>query len=92
MNDKGPDGYVMIGLHKLADRTGDALVPELYQLLVDRDRERQIAPNIACFPFWAARLPGEKPGEPLGAAAAEGRNVVAFALPSRKTADRRKKV
>ncbi|KAA0700674.1 hypothetical protein DTW90_03275 [Neorhizobium sp. P12A] len=92
MKDKGPDGYTMIGLHKLAGKTGDALVPELYQLLIERDRERRIAPNVVCFPFWAARLPGEASSEPLGTATDEGRNVIAFAQPARKTADRRKKV
>jgi hypothetical protein len=92
MSDEGPDGFQMIGLHKLADQTGDALVPELYQLLINRERDRLNAPNIVCFPFRAARLPGAKPSEPLGADAACGRNVIAFGLLTRKTADRRKKV
>jgi hypothetical protein len=28
MTDKGPDGFMMIGLHKLASQNGDGLVPE----------------------------------------------------------------
>jgi hypothetical protein len=92
MTEKGPEGFSMIGLHKLADQTGDAMVPELYQLLVDRDRQRQASPNVVCFPFWAARLPGEAPEHPLATDTGGGQNVIAFGLAARDPACRRKKV
>jgi hypothetical protein len=92
MTDKGRDGFMMIGLHKLASQNGDGLVPELYELLMRRAEEQRQASNVAAFPFWEARLPGEELDPPPGVSARDGRNVIAFALRPGKTADRRKKV
>ncbi len=92
MSDRDPDGFTMIGLHKLAAQAGDGLVPELYEILADRRQERRSHVNVIAFPIWEARFPGEAPDAPLGADAADGRNVVAFQRPARKTCGHRKKV
>ncbi|WFU00764.1 hypothetical protein QA648_11355 [Rhizobium sp. CB3171] len=92
MTDKGPDGFMMIGLHRLASQKGDGLVPELYELLMRRAEEQRQAPNVTAFPFWQARLPGEAPDAPLGISARDGTNVIAFTQQPGKTAERRKKV
>ena len=93
MTDKGPDGPMMIGLHKLASKNGDDMLPELYELLMQRaGQQRMRASNVVMFPIWAARFPGEKPRTPLGVLAKDGTNVIAFALLPGKTAARRKKV
>ncbi|WFU07936.1 hypothetical protein QA646_11460 [Rhizobium sp. CB3090] len=92
MTDKGPDGFTMIGLHKLASQNGDGLVPELYELLIRRAEEQRQARNVTAFPFWKARLPGKAPDAPLGISAHDGTNVIAFAPRPGKTAERRKKV
>lgn len=36
MKDDPPDASLLIGLHKLAEQSGDGLVPELYSLLMRR--------------------------------------------------------
>lgn len=36
MREERPDASLFIGLHKLAEQTGDGLVPELYALLSER--------------------------------------------------------
>ncbi|WP_246662524.1 hypothetical protein [Rhizobium sp. P44RR-XXIV] len=65
MIDNGPDGFMLIGLHKLAAQNGDGLVPELYELLMRRAEEQRRAANVTSFPSWKARLPGEMPDHPL---------------------------
>ena len=92
MIDNGPDGFMLIGLHKLAAQNGDGLVPELYELLMRRAEERQRAANVATFPAWKARMPGEAPDQPLDEASRDGANVVAFAPRVDKSVAGRKKV
>lgn len=92
MNDKGPDGFTMIGLHKLAAQDGDGQVPELYELLMRRAEEQRQAANVTAFPYWRARLPGERPDISLEIAARGGTNIIAFTPRPGKAADRRKKV
>ncbi|QND47946.1 hypothetical protein HB780_20035 [Rhizobium lusitanum] len=92
MNDEGPDGFMMIGLHKLAAQNGDGLVPELYELLMRRAEEQRQAPNVTAFPSWQARLPGEQSDISLDITAVDGTNVIAFTPRPGKTVDRRKKV
>ncbi|MFT4002769.1 MAG: hypothetical protein QM684_21245 [Rhizobium sp.] len=92
MIENGPDGFMLIGLHKLAAQNGDGLVPELYQLLMRRAEDRQRAANVAAFPAWKTRQPGEAPDQPLDEASRDGANVVAFAPRVDKTVPRRKKV
>jgi hypothetical protein len=82
MSDKRPDGFTMIGLHKLAAQNGDGLVPELHDLLMKHAEQREHYANVAEFPVWDARLPGQPPEKPLGLAAANGNNVVDF-VPAR---------
>jgi hypothetical protein len=92
MIENGPDGFMMIGLHKLAAQNGDGLVPELYELLMRRAEEQRRAANVATFPAWKTRQPGEAPELPLDEASRDGANVVAFAPDVDKTVARRKKV
>lgn len=92
MNDKGPDGFMMIGLHKLAAQNGDGLVPELYELLMRRAEEQWQAPNVTAFPSWQVRLPGERSDLSPDITARDGTNVIAFTPLPGKTVDRRKKV
>ncbi|WP_064684858.1 hypothetical protein [Rhizobium bangladeshense] len=86
MNDQRPDGFTMIGLHKLAAQSGDGLVPELYELFQQHTARQQIYQNVTLFPTWEARMPGEAATRPLGAAAANGNNILAFPLPAAKAA------
>jgi hypothetical protein len=79
MTDKRPEGFMMIGLHKLAAQNGDGLVPELYDLMVRHAEMREHYHNVTEFPVWDARMPGQQPEKPLGLEAANGNNVVAFA-------------
>ncbi|MBX4894077.1 hypothetical protein [Rhizobium bangladeshense] len=90
MNDQRPDGFTMIGLHKLASQTGDGLVPELYELLQQHIERQQIYQNVTLFPTWEARMPGEAAARPLGAAAANGNNILAFPSPAVRAAAKRK--
>ena len=92
MIDAGPDGFMLIGLHKLAAQNGDGLVPELYELLMRRAKEQQRAPTVTTFPAWKARFPGEMADRPLAEATRDGANVIAFAPSVDKTVGRRKKV
>ncbi|MDE1996478.1 MAG: hypothetical protein KGI75_28525 [Rhizobiaceae bacterium] len=93
MTDEGPDGFMMIGLHRLTSRNGEDMVPELYELLAQRAEQQAMrASNVVMFPIWAARFPGERPKTPLDVSARDGTNVIAFALRSGKTDERRKKV
>ncbi len=92
MIDNGPDGFMLIGLHKLAAQNGEGLVPELYELLMRRAEEQRRAANVATFPAWKTRQPGEAPEQPLDEASRNGANVVAFAPDVDKTVARRKKV
>lgn len=92
MIDNGPDGFMLIGLHKLAAQNGDGLVPELYDLLMRRAEEQRRAANVATFPAWKTRQPGEAPDQPLDDASRDRANVVAFASDVDKTVARRKKV
>ncbi|MEF3134164.1 hypothetical protein OS035_22195 [Rhizobium sp. 268] len=78
MSDQRPDGFTMIGLHKLAAQTGEGLVPELYELFRQHAERQEIYQNVALSPTWEARMPGEAATRPLGPAAAHGDNVVAF--------------
>ncbi|MBN8949238.1 MULTISPECIES: hypothetical protein [unclassified Rhizobium] len=92
MIDNGPEGFMLIGLHKLAAQNGDGLVPELYELLMRRAEEQRRAANVATFPAWKTRRPGEALDQPLDEASREGANVIAFAPDVDKTVARRKKV
>ena len=92
MIDNGPDGFMLIGLHKLAAQNGDGLVPELYELLMRRAEEQQRAANVTSFPSWRTRRPGETSEHPLDEATRDGANVIAFAPGVDKTVSRRKKV
>ena len=83
---------MLIGLHKLAAQNGDGLVPELYELLMRRAEEQRRAANVATFPAWKTRQPGEAPDQPLDEASRDGANVIAFAPDVDKTVTRRKKV
>ncbi|NLS06541.1 hypothetical protein HGP14_24845 [Rhizobium sp. P32RR-XVIII] len=78
MTDQPFQGFMMIGLHKLAAQNGDGLVPELYDLLTENAARRELYPNVMEFPVWEARQSGEIADRPLGDEAANGDNVVAF--------------
>lgn len=89
MNDDRPDGFVMIGLHRLAS-DGNDYVPELYALMSGRDNVSR-DPKVVAFPLEAARPPGDVPANAFGRDAATGRNVVAFAASPGKTSGRTRK-
>ena len=78
MKDQRPEGFMMIGLHKLAAQNGDGLVPELYDLLMKNAERQADYPNVTEFPYWETRMPGVEPDKPLGREAANGNNIVAF--------------
>jgi hypothetical protein len=84
MSDDSPDGFTMIGLHRLATASSGGPVPELYALMSQRDAVSR-RPNIVEFPLQAVRRPGDVPVAVFGRDAASGRNVVAFAAPPGKT-------
>ena len=88
MSDRRPEGYTLIGLHKLAAHNGDGMVPEFYELMMEREERRRYYPNVEQFPIWEARMPGELPEKPLGRDALDGRNVIAFEAPE---AERKRK-
>lgn len=80
MNGDKPDGFMMIGLHRLAAQNGDGLIPELYALLTREARMQEERPNVSIFPVWEARsparaMPFEAAGQPPAVA---GDNVIAF--------------
>lgn len=86
MNDERPDQMMMmIGLHKLAPRFGDGLVPELYELLTRRARMLD-NPKVTEFPAWQARQPGR---EPLGLAPAPEGVILHLRCPAAKPAAER---
>ncbi|XKM41732.1 hypothetical protein A4U53_014390 [Rhizobium ruizarguesonis] len=91
MNDQRPDGFTMIGLHKLAAQAGEGLVPELYELFQQQQHaeRQQIYQNVTLFPTWEARMPGEAATTPLGPAAANGDNVLAFPSPVARAGKRK---
>ncbi|MBW9056544.1 hypothetical protein [Rhizobium mesosinicum] len=78
MNSGHPDGFTMIGLHKLAAHGDDGLVPALYEVFLENAARQRSYPNVVLFPAWEARMPGEAAAKPLGADAADGNNIVAF--------------
>lgn len=90
MSDDRSDGFMMIGLHKLASVNGEGLVPELYALISERGNRGHGA-NVIAFPQEASRSPGDVPASVFGRDAATGRNVVAFAALSGKTSGRSRK-
>lgn len=53
MRDERPDTSLLIGLHKLAERNGEGLVPELYEILASRSREDRRDDNVIRFPAHA---------------------------------------
>ncbi|AHF85222.1 hypothetical protein RLEG3_26870 [Rhizobium leguminosarum bv. trifolii WSM1689] len=89
MNDQRSDGFTMIGLHRLAAQTGEGLVPELYELFQQHADRQQICQNVTLFPTWEARMPGDATTRPLGPAAANGDNVLAFPLRSARAGKRK---
>ncbi|MCV3735746.1 hypothetical protein OCK02_05985 [Rhizobium sp. TRM96647] len=80
MSSDRPDGFMMIGLHKLAAQNGDGLIPELHALLTREARMQAENPNVSVFPVWEARPPARAvPFEPTDdAPVAAADNVVAF--------------
>lgn len=92
MIENGPDGFMLIGLHKLAAQNGDGLVPELYELLMRRAEERERAANVTSFPSWKVRRPGEMSDRALDEMVRDGANVIAFTPDVDKIVARRKKV
>ncbi|HXV29846.1 MAG TPA: hypothetical protein VD840_05910 [Sinorhizobium sp.] len=89
MNDERPDQMMMIGLHKLASRFGDGLVPELYELLTRRARMLEENPSVAEFPAWQARQPGR---EPLGLAPPSEGVILSFPRAAAESASEKKAV
>ncbi|RUM07506.1 hypothetical protein [Rhizobium chutanense] len=89
MKDQRPDGFTMIGLHKLAAQSGEGLVPELYELFQQHAERQQIYQNVTLFPAWEARMPGEAATRPLGQAAANGDNILVFASPAARALKRK---
>jgi hypothetical protein len=53
MKEERPDASLLIGLHKLAERDGGGLVPELYEILADRGRVDDHDSNVVKFPAHA---------------------------------------
>ena len=78
MNEERPDGFTMIGLHKLAAHGGDGMVPALYEVFLENAARQRSYPNVVLFPAWEARMPGEASVKPIGADATGGNNIVAF--------------
>lgn len=66
-NDDRRDGSLLIGLHKLAEHSGDGLVPELYALMAAREEAE--ANNVIAFKAAsradAADLPANEAGKVL---------------------------
>lgn len=80
MNDGKPDGFMMIGLHKLAAQNGEGLIPELHALLMADSRLRADNRNVTEFPVREARPPARQvPFEAIGAPSPRATdNVLAF--------------
>jgi hypothetical protein len=84
------DGVTMIGLHRLDAYKAQSSVPEA-QASLSRRNDLARPSNVIAFPLAAARFPDGVCALPLGPGVADGRNVVAFARPSRKTSGRSRK-
>ena len=61
MRDGHPDPSLLIGLHKLAEQTGDGLVPELYALLAERRQPEGNMTNVVPFPRERSFAPSAAP-------------------------------
>ncbi|MCF3643121.1 hypothetical protein LXM94_24495 [Rhizobium sp. TRM95111] len=88
MNSERPEGFMMIGLHKLAAQNGDGLVPELYELLARRARLQAGHPNVTEFPAWETRPPAQDAESAGKALEGGGDNIIAF--PTRAPCERHK--
>ena len=87
MSDERPDGFMMIGLHKLAAQNGDGLVPELYALLTRR-ADMLESGKVTEFPLASARPPARAARfEAAQGLEARNDNVVAFPAPRRVRRD-----
>jgi hypothetical protein len=68
MKEERPDASLLIGLHKLSDRDGGGLVPELYEILADSGRNVR-GDNVVRFPaqatVGATTVPGSEAGRVL---------------------------
>lgn len=60
MNEDRGDQTMLIGLHKLAQQSGDGLVPELYALLTRRPDELEEDDCIVRFPIGQTRPPSAR--------------------------------
>ena len=78
MSDDRVDTFTMIGLHTLASQVGDGLVPELHELLARRERQIYDASNVAEFPIWKTRKPGDECAIAMTEDERTGENVIAF--------------
>jgi hypothetical protein len=69
MREERPDASLFIGLHKLAERDGEGLVPELYELLARRGRDEFGDGNVVRFPdratVGATTVPQSEAGKVL---------------------------
>jgi hypothetical protein len=54
MKEERPDASLFIGLHKLAERDGEGLVPELYELLAQHRRDEPGDGNVVRLPALAS--------------------------------------
>jgi hypothetical protein len=84
------DGVTMIGLHRLDAYKAQNSMPEVQASLSRRDDLARPS-NVIAFPLATARFPDGACPLALGPGVADGRNVVAFARPSRKTSGRSRK-
>lgn len=69
MREERPDASLFIGLHKLAEQSGDGLVPELYYLVADRRQDAGDAAcgtNVVTFPHNPPRRAREAGRDPRG--------------------------
>jgi hypothetical protein len=48
-DDERHDASRLIGLHKLAEQNGEGLVPELYQIVREREAARAKSDNVIAF-------------------------------------------
>ena len=66
MNEERRDTSLFIGLHKLAARNGDGLVPELYALLTARAEATADNANVVAFPAGLKSQSSEVPSDEAG--------------------------
>ncbi|MBD9373299.1 hypothetical protein IB238_11785 [Rhizobium sp. ARZ01] len=80
MTGERPDGFMLIGLHKLAAQNGDGLIPELVALLTRESRLQEENPNVTAFPIWETRQPARDIPfvDPGGARPETTADVIAF--------------